>query len=139
MPEVLELTDDVKALCKHLSNHDKVPICELPKSLQSPSTLAKAVAKGLALVGRRNHSEIITEIKPRKSKDGKHVLDENFNHVVDKVIEKRLDNDYGWTNLRGEGRKTMAEIIEEDKALSKDELPTLGLQVKLTTEGLAAS
>lgn len=138
MPEVLE-QDDVRSLCKHLSGHDKVPVCDLPKALQSPSTLAKAVAKGLALVGRRNTTDVITEIRPKKNKDGTHVLDENFNHVVDRVIERRIDNDFNWTNLKGNAHKTMAEILDEDRSLKKEDLSTLGLHVKLTTEGLAAS
>lgn len=135
MAEVLELSEDVRNLCKWLADKDSAPISALPKALQAPGTLARAVAKGLAEVGRLNYSEVITGIKPRKTSKGEHVFDENFRQVVDKETKIVHDADWCWTNLRGRQYKPMGELLAEDAKLPKE----LHLHIRLTTDGLAAS
>lgn len=128
-----KIAEDIVALCKYVSGKEAVAIDELPKNLQNSSTLARAVAKGYAEVGRRNYTELIVSATAKKDKAGQYVLDDNLRQVVTKEMKTVQDNDWSWTDLKG--RKSLSATLAEDKALPE----AAKLHIRLTTAGEAVA
>jgi hypothetical protein len=125
---------DLKSLCALVAERDAVPVAELLKGGTDAAVLAKAIAKGLVVIGRRTYTETIEDVRPRKE-GGRQVYDENKRMVLDKRIKVNVEDGWSWTNL-GPGRKSLKELLAED-AIPDDRVPKL--HVKVTTEGYAAS
>lgn len=135
MPAVVDdLSEDVKGLCKYLAGKPQVAVEDLPKNLQSPAVIAKALVKGLAEIGRKHYSETIKNLTVKKEK-GQPVIDEAGRQVVVKEIEVSVGKEWSWTTLNSGSHKPLAEVLKEDESLPD----SVKLHVRLTSAGLAAT
>ena len=130
----MALNPDLMELCELVASQDKVPVAELLSNGRDHALLAKALAKGLMVIGRQSYTETITDAKPRKQA-GNQVFDkETGRPIVDKTVQVNLEKDWSWTGLPP-GRKSLRELLDEEKTLG-DTIPKL--HVKITTDGMAA-
>jgi hypothetical protein len=132
--ETPPISADLSDLCELVMARDVVPVAELLATGKDHSLLAKALAKGLLVIGRQSYAEILADAKPRL-KAGKQEFDpETKRPIVDRTVEIRLEKDWSWTGLPP-GRKSLRELLDEEAALPPD-VPRL--HVKITTDGMAA-
>lgn len=135
----MALSPDLMQLCELVASRDKVPVAELLTNGRDQSLLAKALAKGLMLIGRQTYTETITDVKPEKV-SGNQVFDkETGRPVVKRTLKINVEQDWSWTGLPP-GRKSLRELLDEEAAIvatdKTGEFPRL--HVKITTDGMAA-
>lgn len=128
------LNPDLRELCELVAGRDKVPVADLLSNGRDHALLAKALAKGLMLIGRQSYTEVISEATPRKVVGKQQFDPETGKPIVDKTIQVNVEKDWSWTGLPP-GRKSLRELLDEESTLGAD-IPRL--HVKITTEGMAA-
>lgn len=128
------LNPDLRELCELVAGKDKVPIAELLTGGKDHSLLAKALAKGLLLIGRQSYTETITDARPRVVTGKQQYDPETGKAIVDKTLRVNVEKDWSWTGLPP-GRKSLRELLDEEAGLGPD-VPRL--HVKITTDGMAA-
>src|SRR5687767_11571561 len=110
------ISPDLKELCELVASRDRVPVAELVATGKDHALLAKALAKGLLLIGRQSYTETITDAKPRVIA-GKQQFDPATGRpIVDKQYRLNLEKDWSWTGLPP-GRKSLRELLEEEAAI----------------------
>lgn len=128
------LNPDLRELCELVASKDRVPVADLLATGRDHSLLAKALAKGLLLIGRQSYTETLSDIKPRVV-SGRQQFDQSTGRpIVDKEVRINLEQDWSWTGLPP-GRKSLRELLDEESKLGPN-IPAL--HVKITTEGMAA-
>ena len=128
------LPDDLRELCELVAGREMVPVADLLASGRDVTLLAKALAKGLMVIGRQSYTETLFDAKP-EIVAGKQVVDPETGHLkMNKTWKVNLEQGWSWTGLPP-GRKSLSELLKEEATLHRD---APKLHIKITTEGIAA-